>query len=77
MKYGNLILFAAGAAVGAGAVWLVTSGNGKKSAVAIVSKGMELKERVAGMAERVKEAADDVVAEAKYINEQKAGARGE
>lgn len=74
MKYGNLLLFAAGAAVGAGAVWLVTSGKGRRSAVAIISKGLELKERVAGMAERVKETADDVVAEAKYINEQKAEA---
>ncbi|MDR1508055.1 MAG: DUF6110 family protein [Synergistaceae bacterium] len=74
MKYGNLLLFAAGAAVGAGAVWLVTSGKGRKSAVAIISKGLELKERVACMAERAKETADDVVAEAKYINEQKAEA---
>jgi hypothetical protein len=74
MKYGNLLLFAAGAAVGAGAVWLVTSGKGRQSAVAIVSKGLELKERVAGMAERAKETADDVLAEAKYINEQKTAA---
>jgi hypothetical protein len=73
MKYGNLLLFAAGAAAGAGAVWLVTSGKGKKAAVAIAGKGLELKERVAVMAERAKEAADDVLAEAKYINEQKAG----
>jgi hypothetical protein len=75
MKYGNLLLFAAGAVVGAGAAWLVTSGKGRKSAVAVISKGLELKERIASVAERAKETADDVIAEAKYINEQKAEAK--
>jgi hypothetical protein len=71
MKYERILLFAAGAALGAGAVYFVRSQAGKKAAVAIVSKGLELKERVAGAAERLKETAEDIVAEAKYACEKK------
>jgi hypothetical protein len=71
MKYEKALLFAAGVAVGVGAVCFVRSKAGKKAAVAIVSKGLELKDRVAAAAERVKETVGDVVAEAKYVNGQK------
>jgi hypothetical protein len=74
MKYGSALFFAAGVAVGVGAVCFVKSKAGKKAAVAIVSKGLELKNCVASTAERVKETVEDVVAEAKYVNEQKANA---
>ncbi|MDR1048290.1 MAG: hypothetical protein LBL51_00925 [Synergistaceae bacterium] len=76
MKYEKVLLFAAGALVGAGAVCFVRSQAGRKAAVAVIGKGLELKERVAGMAERLKETADDIVAEARYANEKKAGADG-
>jgi hypothetical protein len=71
MKYERALLFAAGVLVGAGAVCFIRSGAGKKAAVAVVSKGLELKNCVASMAGRVKETAEDVLAEAKYVNEQK------
>ena len=71
MKYERALLFAAGVVVGAGAVCFIRSGAGKKAAVAVVSKGLELKNCVAAMAERAKEAAEDVLAEAKYVSEQK------
>jgi hypothetical protein len=59
------LYFAAGIVVGAGAYALVQSGAAKKAAVAVVSKGLDLQEKVAAMAERAKESAQDVVAEAK------------
>ena len=71
MQYEKALVFAAGVIVGAGAVCFIRSESGRKAAVAVASKGLELKERVAGLAERVKEAADDVMAEARYANEQK------
>jgi hypothetical protein len=71
MNYEKAFYFVVGLAVGAGAVCFVKSGAGRKVAVAIAGKGMELKDRVSSMAERVKETVDDVVAEAKYVNEQK------
>jgi hypothetical protein len=74
MKYGQAFFFLAGAAVGVGVACFVKSKAGKKTAVAIVSKGLELKDCVASTAERVKEVVEDVVAEAKYVNEQKANA---
>jgi hypothetical protein len=72
MNYEKAFFFAVGVAVGAGAVCFVRSKAGKKVAVAIASKGLELKDCVTSMAERVKETVDDVMAEAKYVNEQKA-----
>jgi hypothetical protein len=71
MKYERALLFAAGVIVGAGAVCFIRSKAGKKAAVAVISKGLELKTCVASMAGRVKETVEDVVAEAKYVNEQK------
>ncbi|MDR1875138.1 MAG: YtxH domain-containing protein [Synergistaceae bacterium] len=71
MKNEKVLLFAAGLAVGAGIACFTKSQAGKKLAVSVVGKGMELKDCVASMAERVKETVDDVVAEAKYANEQK------
>ena len=67
-------LFAAGFIVGAGVVCFAKSEKGRNAAVAIASKGLELKERVSGLTERFKESVDDVMAEAKYVNEQKATA---
>ncbi|MDR1378620.1 MAG: YtxH domain-containing protein [Synergistaceae bacterium] len=72
MKYERALFFIIGMTVGAGVVCFAKSKAGKKTAVAIVSKGLELKDRVASTAERVKEAVEDMVAEAKYVNEQKA-----
>ena len=67
-------IFAAGVALGIGATCFVTSGMGRKAAVAVAEKGLALKDRVAGAAERAKEAASDVMAEARYAREQKANA---
>jgi hypothetical protein len=72
LNYGKALFFTAGVVVGVGVVCFVKSKAGKKAAVAIVSKGLELKDRVVSMTERAKEAVDDVIAEAKYVNEQKA-----
>jgi gas vesicle protein len=72
LNYERALFFTAGVVVGAGVVCFVRSKAGKKTAVAIASKGLELKDRVVSMTERVKEAVDDVMAEAKYVNEQKA-----
>lgn len=63
------LFFAAGIVVGAGAYALVQTGAAKKAAVAVVSKGIDLQEKVATMAERAKESAEDIVAEAKAARE--------
>ena len=60
----KLCLFAAGVVVGAGAYALIQNGTAKKAAVAVMSKGLELQEKVAEMAARAKESAEDIVAEA-------------
>jgi hypothetical protein len=70
MKYEKAILFGAGILAGRGAVCFAKSKLGRKAAVAVVSKGLQLKECVAGVAERTKETVDDVIAEAKNVNEQ-------
>jgi gas vesicle protein len=72
MNREKLLWLAAGFLAGAGTVCFVRGQAGRKAAVAIASKGLELKERVEALTERVKETAEDVVAEAKYVNEQKA-----
>ncbi|MDR1977569.1 MAG: DUF6110 family protein [Synergistaceae bacterium] len=74
LNYERALFFTAGVVVGVGVVCFVKSKAGKKVAVAIASKGLELKDRVVSMTERAKEAVDDVMAEAKYVNEQKAQA---
>lgn len=61
---GKTAAFAAGVAVGIGAVWFVKSGLGHKTAVAVAKKGLALKESVLSAAERAKETAQDIVAEA-------------
>jgi|Go1ome_4_1110791.scaffolds.fasta_scaffold21671_2 hypothetical protein len=66
------LFFAAGVVVGAGAYALIQSGAAKKAAVTVVGKGMELQEKVAAMAERVHESAEDIVAEAKAAKATKA-----
>ncbi|MDR3165409.1 MAG: DUF6110 family protein [Synergistaceae bacterium] len=70
MKYERAILLGAGILVGMGVTCFAKSKLGKKAAVAVVSKGLQLKECVAGIAERTKETIDDVIAEAKNANEQ-------
>ena len=62
---GKLFLFATGVVVGAGAYALIQNGTAKKAAVAVMSKGLELQEKVNEMAARAKESAEDIVAEAK------------
>ena len=71
LNYEKALFFAAGVGVGIGVACFVKSQAGKKTAVAIASQGLKLKDRVVSMAERAKEAVDDVIAEAKYVNEQK------
>jgi len=61
----KLFLFAAGVVVGAGAYALIQNGTAKKAAVAVMSKGLDLQEKVAEMAARARENAEDIVAEAK------------
>jgi acetyltransferase-like isoleucine patch superfamily enzyme len=70
MKYERAILIGAGALAGMGVVCFARSKLGRKAAVAVVSKGLRLRECVAGIAERTKETIDDVIAEAKSVNEQ-------
>jgi hypothetical protein len=72
MNYEKAFYFLTGVAIGAAGVCFMKSETGRKAAVAIASKGLELKDRVAVIAERAKETADDIVAEAKYVNENKA-----
>lgn len=71
MRYERAIIFAAGLVLGAGAYALIQSSTGRKAAVAVLSKGLELKEKVETMTERAKESLEDVVAEASFYNEQK------
>jgi hypothetical protein len=74
MNYEKAFYFLAGLVAGAAGVCFIKSETGRKTAVAIAGKGLELKDRVAAMADRAKETADDIVAEAKYANEHKAKA---
>ena len=67
-------MFIAGVAVGAGAVCFMKSEMGHKAAVAVAEKGMALRDRVLEATERAREAASDIVAEARYSMEQKANA---
>lgn len=70
MKLTRLMFFGMGVALGVGATYAVKSRTGKKLAVALASKGLELKDRLACMADRMKESVEDIVAEARYVNEQ-------
>lgn len=63
------LIFGAGIALGVAAVCAVKSRTGKRMAVALTSKGLELKDRLACMADRMKESVEDIVAEARYANE--------
>ncbi|MDR1733076.1 MAG: DUF6110 family protein [Synergistaceae bacterium] len=72
LKYEKALLFAAGTLFGLGTVWFVKSGRAKQVAVAVTAKGLDLKNCAAGAMERLKETMDDVVAEAQYVNAQKA-----
>ncbi len=69
MRLTRLLIFGAGVALGVGATCAVKSKAGKKLAVALASKGLELKDRLACMADRMKESVEDIVAEARYVNE--------
>ncbi|MDR0653563.1 MAG: DUF6110 family protein [Synergistaceae bacterium] len=71
MKYEKAILFGAGLLAGVGVACFAKSKLGRKAAVAVVSKGLQLKECVTDIAERTKETVDDVIAEAKNVNEQR------
>lgn len=64
---GKTAAFAAGVVVGIGASCLVRSGLAHKAAVAVASKGMALKDSVLAAAERVKESAQDIAAEARAL----------
>jgi hypothetical protein len=70
MKYEKAIFFGVGILAGMGALCFAKSKLGRKAAVAVVSKGLQLRECAAEIAERAKETVDDVIAEAKNANEQ-------
>ena len=69
MKFTSFLIFGAGVALGVGATCAVKSRRGRKLAIALASKGLELKEHLACMADRMKESVEDIVAEARYVNE--------
>ena len=71
MISGKVLIFAAGALVGAGAVCFAKSDMAKRVALTLAAKGLELKDNVAKASERAKEAAEDFMAEARYGREEK------
>jgi hypothetical protein len=70
MKYEKAIFLGAGVLFGVSAACFAKSKLGRKAAVAVVSKGLQLRECVAGLACRTTETVCDVIAEAKNVNEQ-------
>ena len=64
--------FFVGAACGVLAYNLVKTPAFKKACASVVSKGLQLKDEAKTFAESVKEDAEDILAEAKYLNEQQA-----
>ena len=68
----NVTYFVLGAVVGAAAITLVKTPAFRKGAAKLVSAGMQLKNEASAFVESVKEDAEDIAAEAKYNNEQKA-----
>jgi hypothetical protein len=68
MNWRNIGLFAVTFALGGAAYAAVTSGSGRRSAVALVSKGIKLKDCVASSLESAKESLEDIVAEAREQN---------
>ena len=71
MRCERACFFLAGAIVGIGVAAAVQKGLFRKACVGLVAKGMELKDSAAVAMERAKEGVEDVVAEAKYVNQQK------
>ena len=71
MKYEKACFFLAGAVVGIGVAAAVQKGLFRKACVGLVAKGMELKDSASVAMERAKENVEDVVAEAKHLNQQK------
>ena len=63
------LIFGAGGALGVGATCAMKSRRGRNLAVALASKGLELKDRLTCMADRMKESVEDIVAEARYAHE--------
>ncbi len=66
------VTFGLGIVAGVAAVSLVKNPAFKKACASVVGKGLQLKDEAAAFAEAVKEDAQDIVAEAKYNNQQKA-----
>lgn len=67
--------FGIGVVAGAAVVQIVKTPAFKKACAAVVGKGLQLKDDAAAFAESVKEDAQDIVAEAKYNNEEKKAAK--
>lgn len=65
MKLTSFLFFGAGVAFGIGVMYAVKSDTGKRIALALASKGYELKGRLASMADEVKDTVGDVVSEAR------------
>ena len=54
MKFTSFLIFGVGVALGVGASCAVKSRKGRTLAIALASKGLELKDRLACMADRMK-----------------------
>lgn len=63
--------FGIGVVAGIAVVKIIKAPAFKKACAAVVGKGLQLKDDAAAFAESVKEDAQDIVAEAKYNNEEK------
>ena len=75
MKNERAIIFSAGILLGIGTVSFAKSKLGRKAAVAVVGKGLRLRECVAGIAAGTRETVCDIIAEAKSVADEKTEAQ--
>ena len=76
MAFNNkCVAFSVGVVAGAAIVSIVKTPAFKKACAAVVGKGLQLKDDAAAFAESIKEDAQDIIAEAKYNNEEKKNAK--
>ena len=69
----RVALIAAGFVLGGATYAAVSSGAGRRACVSLVNKAIKLKETVAYSLESMKEGMDDIVAEAKALDDDEAG----
>lgn len=70
MKFGKLGLFAAGFLFGTAGVKILSSRDAKKAYVHVTAAALRAKESVMNTVTVIRENADDILAEAKDLNEQ-------